>query len=558
MVSAELASHWQMLAPLSAGGALLALFWASSPWKASTPFARSHDNAEALPDERPSHTTGSFDDLVDQLAQARNSKVFVFAFGHPATRGALPLTDQAVRFFLHALRQVQKLDPNKPIDIILHCPVMVDEAEEGPCQSMALQIARALKAHAGPTTVFIPFVCVQYASLIAIAADKIAMADRASLIFFDDDKSALCRAIAKKGTRNTEDLILLRNHSTQRLRKETATFICELMHDGRHGGHCRRGNAVSNGEYSLANPISAASAEKFGLTSESVSPELSLLVQDIIAACDSGLPRSSVNDGSGASDDNASAGVCLPTCHIGVRPFMRQFESRRNSRVVCVIHDKAMSDEDVDLLSSVEILRFLESIDNSQDIDIILQSPGGDALYGLQIAQAIKAHKGRKTVFVPYFAYSAGTIIALAADEIVMSPNAVLGPIDTQIGIHIPELGKFVTAPASAYAALPRLKSSRKLSTTLLAQAHSAATCEKAHEANMLQLMQGTYSTRVARKIVRTLNDGRYTHGYPITFSHAKKLGLKVSDQMPDEPMDIVEYFRGDRSKFCSIIHCSS
>jgi ClpP class serine protease len=49
------------------------------------------------------------------------------------------------------------------------------------------------------------------------------------------------------------------------------------------------------------------------------------------------------------------------------------------------------------------------------------------------IAQALKRHPAKVTVFVPHYAMSGGTLIALAADEIVMDPNAVLGPVDPQI-----------------------------------------------------------------------------------------------------------------------------
>jgi len=52
----------------------------------------------------------------------------------------------------------------------------------------------------------------------------------------------------------------------------------------------------------------------------------------------------------------------------------------------------------------------------------------------LQIARAIRGHKGKVTVFVPHYAMSGGTLIALAADEIVMSRHAVLGPIDLRSG----------------------------------------------------------------------------------------------------------------------------
>jgi ClpP class serine protease len=52
----------------------------------------------------------------------------------------------------------------------------------------------------------------------------------------------------------------------------------------------------------------------------------------------------------------------------------------------------------------------------------------------LQIAKAIREHKGKVTVSVPHYAMSGGTLIALAADEIVMCEHSVLGPIDPQLG----------------------------------------------------------------------------------------------------------------------------
>ena len=51
----------------------------------------------------------------------------------------------------------------------------------------------------------------------------------------------------------------------------------------------------------------------------------------------------------------------------------------------------------------------------------------------MQIARAIKAHPGKVTVFVPIYAMSGGTLLALAADEVVMGEFSVLGPVDPQV-----------------------------------------------------------------------------------------------------------------------------
>src|SRR3981189_3711670 len=74
-----------------------------------------------------------------------------------------------------------------------------------------------------------------------------------------------------------------------------------------------------------------------------------------------------------------------------------QIEGRRNSRVILVRHP-----------------------------------PGGLVLAALQVARALGTHKAKVTVFVPHYAMSGGTLIALAADEIVMCEHSVLGPIDPQ------------------------------------------------------------------------------------------------------------------------------
>src|SRR5678816_2987680 len=72
--------------------------------------------------------------------------------------------------------------------------------------------------------------------------------------------------------------------------------------------------------------------------------------------------------------------------------------------------------------------------DSDCPIDLIVHTPGGLVLAAGQIAHALKRHRAKVTVFVPHYAMSGGTLIALAADEIVLDPNAVLGPVDPQLG----------------------------------------------------------------------------------------------------------------------------
>jgi hypothetical protein len=523
---------------------------------------RSNFGNDAATDDESDRIEDEGGDPVREFARLRGSEVFVFAFQHPSSAQKYPLTPDSVRYFLHTLRSVQQRDEHAKIDVILHSPLVNHATEQPYFLSMAIQIARALKNHKGPTTVFVPFYANQYTALIAFAAKQLVLGDNASLCFVEGKAALMSAAIKSKWRRDVEDVVLLAHHTNDRVMSETSEYVCELLHDGNHRGSCRLGREMAEGKYYYTNPINGTNAAEIGLPIAATSQETLEAAYNVILYGDTGLPApqpKAQEPKEVAEAIEIDCGVCSATCHIGIKPHMRKLESRRNTKALCIIHEDGMREENVGLVSAVEILDFLRSTAPDQSLDIILHSPGGNALHGLQIARALKTHKGKVTVFVPYFAYSAGTIIALAADEIVMSPQAVLGPIDVQTGIEVPEIGGgVVTAPASAFISLKRQKPKSKIYTSLLAHADYCAEFEKQHHKNMVELMVGTYSRRHANHIVHTLNNGKLSHGYPITFQKAKSLGLKVSDQMPDEPMDIVEYFRGDTSEFCSVIHCSS
>src|ERR1700704_3953812 len=118
-----------------------------------------------------------------------------------------------------------------------------------------------------------------------------------------------------------------------------------------------------------------------------------------------------------------------------------QLEGRRNSRVILMVHRQETMRflgfpvmRYMDINDSEEVLRAIRLTDEDVPLDIVLHTPGGLVLAATQIARAIRDRKSKVTVFVPHYAMSGGTLIALAADQIVMSRHAVLGPVDTQLG----------------------------------------------------------------------------------------------------------------------------
>jgi len=123
------------------------------------------------------------------------------------------------------------------------------------------------------------------------------------------------------------------------------------------------------------------------------------------------------------------------------RRLIGRLERQRGSRVILLVHrQESMSllgfpvFRYLDIHDSEEVLRAIQMTDSNVPIDLILHTPGGLVLAALQIARALSDHKAKVTVFVPHYAMSGGTLISLAADEIVMCRHSVLGPVDPQIG----------------------------------------------------------------------------------------------------------------------------
>src|SRR3982074_1436632 len=120
---------------------------------------------------------------------------------------------------------------------------------------------------------------------------------------------------------------------------------------------------------------------------------------------------------------------------------MAQLERKRGSRVILLVHRQETMRllgfplvRYIDINDSEEVLRAIQMTDEKVPLDLILHTPGGLVLAALQIAKGVGAPQAKGTAFLPHSAMSGGTLIALAADEIVMCAHSVLGPIDPQIG----------------------------------------------------------------------------------------------------------------------------
>ena len=97
-----------------------------------------------------------------------------------------------------------------------------------------------------------------------------------------------------------------------------------------------------------------------------------------------------------------------------------------------------------------DVQGLMEAVSNirERELDFIIHSPGGSAEAAESIVEYLRQRFDHIRVFVPVAAMSAATMMALAADELVMGQHSQLGPIDPQFIISTPEGSR--SAPAKA------------------------------------------------------------------------------------------------------------
>lgn len=225
------------------------------------------------------------------------------------------------------------------------------------------------------------------------------------------------------------------------------------------------------------------------------------------------------------------------------RRVLAQLERRRRSRVIALIHrQETMSllgfplARFINIEDSEEVLRAIQLTDPHLPIDLILHTPGGLVLASEQIASALVAHRADVTVFVPHYAMSGGTLIALAADHLIMAPHAVLGPLDPQLGQY---------PAASIIRAVARQEERGKDvedQTLILADVAEKAMAQVRHCVERLLVANGWTPER-ADVLATTLTSGQWTHDYPITVDEARALGLPASTDMPEEVYGFMRLF---------------
>lgn len=219
---------------------------------------------------------------------------------------------------------------------------------------------------------------------------------------------------------------------------------------------------------------------------------------------------------------------------------IRKIEKAHKSRIITMIHRQEKKSmfgfsvaRHIDMEDAQTIIAAIKETPGERPIDLIVHTPGGLVLAAMQIARAVEAHPAKVRVFVPVFAMSGGTLIALAADEIILGEFSVLGPIDPQL----------MGLPAASIVAARNAKSADKVFdlTHVLADVSEKALAQVKRGA--VELMTPRMKLAEAKKLAEKLAGGHWTHDYALTAEEASSIGLPVTVGMPREVMNLMKLY---------------
>jgi ClpP class serine protease len=220
--------------------------------------------------------------------------------------------------------------------------------------------------------------------------------------------------------------------------------------------------------------------------------------------------------------------------------LMGRMQKNRGSRVITLIHrQEALSllgiplSKYINIEDSEQVLRAIRMTPDDVPIDLIVHTPGGLVLAAEQIALALVRHKAKVTVFVPHYAMSGGTLLALAADEIVMDENAVLGPVDPQIGSY----------PAASILSVVERKPIENVDDNTLILADIAEKAISQVRETVLGILKENLADEQAEEVADLFTRGYFTHDYPLGAVKLQAMGLSVSFDMPTEVYKLMELY---------------
>jgi ClpP class serine protease len=216
--------------------------------------------------------------------------------------------------------------------------------------------------------------------------------------------------------------------------------------------------------------------------------------------------------------------------------LVRELEEERGTRVLTLIHRKepwstSEDEPEIVLEDSEVILQQVRETPPDKPIDFIVHTEGGLTFAADLMAMALRYHKAKVTVMVPFYAMSDGTYLVLAADEIMMEKCSILAPVEPLID----------DMAANAVMGILKRKPIETISDRTILQAEAARMETENAKEFVKWLLGDKMNEEQATQVANFLVGGFMASTTPITLDVARAIGLNVVEGVPEKVHQLFE-----------------
>jgi len=238
--------------------------------------------------------------------------------------------------------------------------------------------------------------------------------------------------------------------------------------------------------------------------------------------------------------------------------LIKKIEKERNSKVITyVTGDRQpfvtkVADDIIPIFA-----KHLEKIGKQNKISLFLYTRGGDMITPIRLIKLIRSYADEVEMLIPYRAHSAGTLISIGADKIVMGRLGELSPVDPSTGhpfnpenpLNKSQKMEISVEDLNSYFLLAKEKAgvkddqmvnvfedlTAKIHPLSLGNAYRATRMAKQIVGKLLLMhFDKDRDKETIEKITNEITGDICIHGYPITRDEAESLGLKMTEPEQD------------------------
>ena len=205
--------------------------------------------------------------------------------------------------------------------------------------------------------------------------------------------------------------------------------------------------------------------------------------------------------------------------------------------------DKYIIDID-DSESFIERIHDINQKNKNRSLSIILYTTGGLIFSSDMIVEILLSYSTKVNIYIPGFAYSAGSMIALCADKLYMNKFSVMGPVDPQMGYNVDEHGNEDGASSKCFMQL--LDEKEDISDDFYLKALESKSLHSDNIENLkkiIHIKKINLSKNRKKRFIDEFASGKHPHHKPFSVNRLQNMGLPVETSIPPEINELFAKF---------------